>query len=199
MALLIAICAGCGNAGSESEARIAQLEGEVAVLRHQLEEAQQALDQATSVPSTSLPLPTTTTEVTAPPTTQVPRLTIHGTLTLLGVTGFDGSLPLDIIVTDDELTCWGRGGYSDISRGAQVSIYDEDGRVIGNSSLGDSTYRAITPIEHVGTGECEFTFESEVPGDRAFYSIEVSHRGHVTYSIGDLQSAGGRVDIRLNR
>lgn len=86
--------------------------------------------------------------------------------------------------------CTGTGGYSDISEGAAVTVKDQDGRIIATSSLGKS---------HATSTTCEFQFVI-TPLPRAdFYSIEVSHRGEVTYSKADLQAQDWTVALTLGK
>lgn len=66
------------------------------------------------------------------------------------------------------------GGYEDIQTGAQVTVKDQDGTVIGLGAL---------DVGHIQNGKCQFGFEVPgVPEGRNFYSIEVSHRGALQYT-----------------
>lgn len=75
--------------------------------------------------------------------------------------------------------CAGSGGYSDIRDGAQVTVTDETGKLLGVGSLN----------EGVGvSGSCLLTFDTiEVPKAK-FYSVEVSHRGKITDSFAEAKS-----------
>jgi hypothetical protein len=71
-------------------------------------------------------------------------------------------------------SCTGTDGYDDISSGAQVRIRNEKDALIGTSELhGDGV-----DID----GKCMWAFKvPDVPAAK-FYTIEVSHRGGITYS-----------------
>lgn len=73
--------------------------------------------------------------------------------------------------------CEGRGGYSDMTEGANVTVYDAAGRVIGAG--------ALEAGERLGS-TCRWAFS--VPGVPVspFYQVEVSHRGKATVQQGDV-------------
>ena len=78
--------------------------------------------------------------------------------------------------------CSGAGGFSDLDIGAGVTVTDQAGRIVGTSSISSSSKG--------DPKTCTFTFD--VPGvpNRSFYKVEVSHRGGITYSYNQLQTAG---------
>lgn len=78
------------------------------------------------------------------------------------------------------------GGYSDIRAGAQVVVTDDAGRTLALGQLGDGTLR-LPDLEHWGTRSCVFPFSVQVPGGHDFYGVEVTHRGVVRYSAGQLR------------
>lgn len=72
-------------------------------------------------------------------------------------------------------SCIGTGGYRDINAGATVTVYDATGKVVAVGSLGEGTRDS-------GAIYCRFPFSiPEVPDNSDFYSVEVSHRGEVTF------------------
>jgi len=84
--------------------------------------------------------------------------------------------------------CSGSGGYADITAGASVTVTDAAGTIVETSSLGPGT---------VISGTCEFSLDvPKVPEGSAFYSVEVSHRGKVTYSSEQLHR-GGSIGMSL--
>lgn len=83
--------------------------------------------------------------------------------------------------------CSGTGGYSDIAEGASVTIYDDSGKIVGTGRLNHSST--------VGTGGCQFDFAVDVPSDKPFYQVEVTHRGKVTYSAADVKA--GNIELSL--
>lgn len=75
--------------------------------------------------------------------------------------------------------CRGTGGYSDIGPGADVTILDNEGKIVG---IGDLDM-GIT----VDLLRCRFNFEvSDVPSGLDIYQIEVSHRGKLSYKEDEL-------------
>ncbi|MBX3070855.1 MAG: hypothetical protein KF883_10185 [Thermomicrobiales bacterium] len=110
--------------------------------------------------------------------------TLTGTFLLYG--GPDG---IDLIYGPGKQTCIGEGGYADIHEGASVRVTNEAGVVIAVGSLGAG--------ESPSLWQCQFAFEvSKVP-QAAFYTIEVSHRGGLTYSWEELEHADWQVELFL--
>lgn len=63
-------------------------------------------------------------------------------------------------------------GYDDIEEGADVTVYNAAGAVVGKGELGNS--------EEIAPGTCTFDISiADVPKGEAFYKVEVSHRGTV--------------------
>jgi len=97
-------------------------------------------------------------------------LVVNGTLTLHDEdlsAGLDG--------------CGGQGGYSDINAGADVTVTDGAGAIVGLGHLGSP--------DQVGSEDCSFPFSvSDVPAGKGFYGVEVSHRGSLKYAEADLAS-----------
>lgn len=76
-------------------------------------------------------------------------------------------------------TCAGAGGYSDLTEGADIVIRDSDGKKIAIGELGAGS------IPDEGAG-CDFKFKvDDVPDAGGIYSIEVSHRGEVSFKKAD--------------
>ena len=93
----------------------------------------------------------------------------------------------------DGATCYGTGGYDDMSAGTQVIVSDQDGTTIGTSQLsGGEIVDAATNV----VPTCEWTFE--VPVEEAkFYDIEVSHRGSLQFSHEDMEEKDWKVSFTL--
>jgi hypothetical protein len=107
---------------------------------------------------------------------------LHGTLTLTSSSDISRS----------GSNCSGAGGYSDLTAGAAVTVKNESGTVIATGSLdrgvSDATYPTVV---------CHFSFTiSNIP-DAKFYSVEVTHRGALTYSQDQLNSDGWQVDASI--
>jgi hypothetical protein len=113
----------------------------------------------------------------------------------LGVVGGSGSHAItgSLTLYDNDLNdaCSPGLGYNDISAGTSVTVKNQSGAVIGTGALGAGTYASD------GLSSCEFPFTvSGVPGAR-FYTVEVSHRGGMTYSAADLAAKSYKVDVSL--
>lgn len=98
--------------------------------------------------------------------TPAPTVPIRGTLTLT-----TGDLQWH------EGACRGIAGFSDLVDGAGVTVKDGKGEVIAVGSLHVDKARSSNP-------RCVFAFSIDAP-DSAFYAVEVSHRGALTYSKAD--------------
>jgi hypothetical protein len=84
--------------------------------------------------------------------------------------------------------CHGSGGYSDIDTGTSVTVYDAGGTVVATGSLGQGRSSAL--------GGCTFPISvRSVPEGSAFYQVEVSHRGKITYQAADAQAGGVSVSL----
>jgi hypothetical protein len=78
--------------------------------------------------------------------------------------------------------------YADIQVGAQVTVKNQDGTIIGLGKL----QHDLGPPDH-----CTFAFTiGDVP-DASFYSVEVTHRGALTYSAAEIESAAWTVTFTL--
>jgi serine/threonine-protein kinase len=102
----------------------------------------------------------------------------------------------EFTLTDDSLryvtatrVCIGGGGYDDLQAGAQVRVKDASGTVIGTGSLkGGSS---------IGGRKCVFLFEVENLPQSDFYSIEVTHRGGISYSYEELEARDWKVSLTI--
>lgn len=102
----------------------------------------------------------------AAPTTK----TLNGTLALHGRAAAIGLT-----------ACSGTGGYDDIAAGAQVTVKDQTGTLIGTGSLEAGKANAERTT-------CTFAFKVADLPDATFYAIEVSHRGELTYSAAEMET-----------
>lgn len=110
-------------------------------------------------------------------------ISLTGTLTLKG-----GSKAFSGARDSFSSSCEGTGGYADITRGAQVVVRDPEGRTIAVGALGPGKTQDVTEYKQYNGGtvryawSCVFPFEiPEVPW-HDFYSVEVTHRGQVTFT-----------------
>lgn len=84
--------------------------------------------------------------------------------------------------------CVAFGGYDDIQAGAQITVKDQTGTIIGIGEL--------EPIYTVDGDRCVFVFSLDVP-EATFYTLEMGRRGEQAYSRQDLEQAGWRVDLSI--
>lgn len=85
-------------------------------------------------------------------------------------------------------TCGGSGGYSDISPGTAVTVYNAAGTVLSQGALGTGRPN--------GAGSCVFTLSApNVPAGEKFYLVEVSHRGRIMVQPEDARN--GNVALSL--
>jgi hypothetical protein len=112
--------------------------------------------------------------------------TLHGTLLLEKADGsaWEG-IPRPLAAD-----CIGLGFYSDLQAGAPVTVKNEAGAIVGIGSLSDGAWAkggGGTTDQVVG---CTFSFSVPNLPAANFYTVEVSHRGGLTYSRAELESNG---------
>lgn len=98
----------------------------------------------------------------------------------------NGSITLDLpdfVWDDDSSTCVGTGGYDDIHVGAQTVVTDAAGTTIAVGSIVDDIPQVGDLIDGTARAtSCVFRFRvQDVPADKGFYGVEVSHRGRLQY------------------
>ena len=89
--------------------------------------------------------------------------------------------------------CSAGDGYEDISPGVTVKVRDSRDKVIGVGSLHDGRY---VPAGVTGFWYCAFPFAVKV-ADSSTYSVEISHRGSLTYTKRQLEKNGWKVRLTL--
>ena len=85
--------------------------------------------------------------------------------------------------------CTGKGGYDDIRLGASVVVKDGKDVTLATGRLG--------PGKMTEERGCEFNLEVLNVPKADFYSIEVSHRGALTYARQELAAIGWSVAFEL--
>ena len=75
----------------------------------------------------------------------------------------------------------GSGGYSDIGPGMPITVRDQDGTLIGSSSLPSDG-------DDLGGMGCVWETVVTVPDDAQQYAVEGGSRGAVTYSLDTLEN-----------
>jgi hypothetical protein len=116
--------------------------------------------------------------------------------------------------------CSGYDGYSDIAVGASVTIRNGGGNIVATTQLSGcrftnlrtTTFPAIpgiegvpgvmepipgTPAETKQSGFMAFDFVANDVPDADFYTVEVSHRGQISFSKADLEAKGWTAELTL--
>jgi hypothetical protein len=138
---------------------------------------------APPAPSVAQPTPIIV-YVTPAPSSAAPTHDLNGTISLFLPTAYGTTF------TAAGETCQGVNGYNDIAKGAPVTAKDGSGTVIGTGQL--------TETGHVDAAlGCVLPFVLAGLPDAPFYTLEVSHRGPVTYSRADLAAKGWNVALTL--
>ena len=88
-----------------------------------------------------------------------------------------------------------------------MTVTDENGSIIGTGSLlrgylvdkkrGYTPPVAGLPGGYFYNGYCQFSFAVKTARPAAFYGLEVSHRGVVTFPARQLDRTGNRVTLTL--
>ncbi|MGW1160375.1 hypothetical protein ACWD48_19585 [Streptomyces sp. NPDC002519] len=99
--------------------------------------------------------------------------TLKGSMTLTGDNVPTGETNED---------CTGYSGYDDIRAGTSVTVYDNDGKVVGQGVLGTGKPKDAACVFAVSV--------PGVPEGSKFYQVEVSHRGKVTVSAAEAKAGG---------
>jgi hypothetical protein len=115
--------------------------------------------------------------------TPPPTHSITGSLALHGSAGSEFAV--------SGATCAGLGGYDDVTQGATVTVKDQAGTIIATGHLDAGGFNA--------SSGCVFGFKIDPVPDATFYTIEVSHRGALTYSKDELASRSWQVAFTLGK
>jgi hypothetical protein len=79
-------------------------------------------------------------------------------------------------------SCIGRGGYSDLTAGSEVTVKNTTGQVVATGALATGTLDGSTSTATFG---CALTFEvRDVPDGLSSYSLTVTHRGTQVFPNG---------------
>lgn len=79
----------------------------------------------------------------------------------------------------DDAPCEGDSGYSDISQGTDVVVRDSNNKRVGLGRLG---------VGHGAGDTCVFTFHVNVDNPDDLLSVEVAHRGDVSFKRAEATS-----------
>jgi hypothetical protein len=89
--------------------------------------------------------------------------------------------------------CHGTGGYSDVVGGAQISVLNASGTIIGLGKLADGIG------ESTGFSPCILDFTVSGLPHTSIYQLRVNQRGAPSYSFADLQRARWTIAMTLGR
>ena len=95
-------------------------------------------------------------------------------------------------LTRSGASCAGTGGYEDFQAGTPVTVKNEAGTIIASGALGSGVSDPVYP-----TVACNFAFTVKGVPQAKFYSVEVSHRGAITYSAADLAAKNWKVTLSI--
>lgn len=132
-------------------------------------------------PPGALPTPIIVNITPEPP----PSGTVHsltGTFTLVRGDGVSSNFG------GNGSSCHGTGGYSDFQDGMTVVVKDQAGTIVATGA---------TDTAAVSAGNCVMRFSIPSIPDATFYSVEIGHRGAVTYSRADMETRGWKLDLTL--
>lgn len=96
----------------------------------------------------------------------------------------------------DQPTCEGYSGFDDIRLGTEVAVYDGSGKVLGQGSLGAGRPGSVDWGED-RSYTCTFDFTVPDLPKSDFYKVEVSSRGDLLFSYGELEEQGWSVGASL--
>lgn len=99
-----------------------------------------------------------------------------------------GTMELDDFTGD----CVSDAGFSDITDGAQVTVTNSSGTVIGNGTLSYDTNQSSAQSNiQPGMSVCIYRFAVTVPGGLSRYGITISHRGTIWFTSAQMTKGPG--------
>lgn len=101
-----------------------------------------------------------------------------------------------VVRYSNAVECNGTGGYDDIKPGVGVTVKDDKGAIVGLGALASVPVPSADP-PYVNERRCVYSFSIDGVADAPFYSVEVGHRGAVTYSRADLAAVGWTLALTL--
>jgi len=110
----------------------------------------------------------------------------------------NGTFTLTSDVSGPKSNCYGSpdSGYDDIRQGVQVLVRNDSNKILAKGQLGKGAGVALPGYPSL-MGSCVFSFKiNNVPSSN-FYSIEVGHRGALTYSKKELDKKRWKVGFSL--
>lgn len=120
------------------------------------------------------------TTPTAAPSSSTTVFTMQGTVVL--DRGNPNRANVSLVDADAKIVpCHGRGGYDDLRVGAQVTVYDASGKVVGVG--------AVDSVSSTADKGCRLDWSvPNVPGGYGPYQYEVTHRGKLTITEADARA-----------
>lgn len=104
------------------------------------------------------------------------------------ITGTFTLTSTDVANLPGQNNCYGTAGYADVVVGMPVVVKDQAGTIIATGTTG---------FQSGEVGQCVLSISVPKVPDVPFYSVEVGHRGAITYSNADFAAKGWRVDLTL--
>ena len=97
------------------------------------------------------------------------------------------------IARGNGFSCYGTGGYSDISGNMQVTVRDGNGNIlaVGHTEPGKR------PVGKYSEVTCIFSFKIDKVPRSDFYSIQIGRRGELNYSFEEMQKLNWVVHFHL--
>ncbi|XGV99642.1 MAG: hypothetical protein ACAF41_11975 [Leptolyngbya sp. BL-A-14] len=86
------------------------------------------------------------------------------------------------------------GGFDDLNAGAQITVLDSSGKMIALGSLGEGKVVKSDRDSNL----CVFPFVIDKVPESDFYSVELGHRGKLTFSGKELETKGWMVHFSLS-
>ncbi len=118
--------------------------------------------------------------------TPSPSPSTHPISVALDLTGHS-----DTIKQVGQTGCTGAGGYADIAPGAQFTIKDAGGTLIGFGSFTESHITLASPIH------CSLQGTADNVPDAAIYTVEVGRRGAINFTREQLEANGWLAQLTL--
>ena len=171
----VLVLGACATSESDVSERLDALELRVEAL----EDSGQVSDRASEA------APTATD--TAPATVDYELLT--GTVTLPGlITVLGDDRAVEILGSGDNPACTGDNDFAGVERGAEIVVRGADDAVVAATRLKAGRYNGY---------HCVFAFETEVPSNLDFYTVEFGDYDAKTYSSSDLRLFNWTVTFKL--
>ncbi|MFZ3497185.1 hypothetical protein ACODT5_28845 [Streptomyces sp. 5.8] len=120
---------------------------------------------------------------------ETPKAKEPGVFTLTGTMTARGEKSSIGKVSSRENGCAGTGGYQDMRSGTTVTVYDTQGTVLGQGTLGPGTYTG--DWKSTDSNTCTFPVTvTGVPEGKVSYQVEVGRRGKLLLTEEEAKNGG---------